>query len=61
MPSADELETFGEENFAAVVALLVNTFDGASIVRHVLPQPEIEERRIPLLISLLTPDEGASG
>ena len=60
VPSADELETFGEENIAAVVALLVNTFDGASIVRHVLPQPEIEERRIPLLLSLLTPDEGAS-
>jgi len=57
VPSADELETFGEENFAAVVALLVNTFDGASIVRHVLPQPEIEERRIPLLLSLLTSDD----
>lgn len=61
VPSADELEAFGEENFAAVVALLVNTFDGATIVRHVLAQPEIEERRIPLLLSLLTSDDGASG
>ena len=61
VPSADELEAFGEENFAALVALLVNTFDGATIVRHVLAQPEIEERRIPLLLSLLTSDDGASG
>lgn len=53
VPSADELEAFGEENFAALVAVLVNTFDGAAIVRHVLEQPEIEERRIPLLMSLL--------
>ena len=59
--SSDELEAFGEENFAALVAVLINTFDGASIVRHVLPQPEIEERRIPLLLSLLTSDDGASG
>ncbi len=53
VPSADELKAFGEENFAALVAVLVNTFDGAAIVRHVLEQPEIEERRIPLLMSLL--------
>ncbi len=61
VPSADELETLGEENFAALVAVLINTFDGAAMFRHVLAQPEIEERRIPLLLSLLTPDEGASG
>ena len=51
--SADELEAFGEENFAALVAVLVNTFDGAAIFRHVLTHPEIEERRILLLTSLL--------
>ena len=61
VPSADEAEALGEENFAALVAVLINTFDGAAMVRHVLPQPEIEERRIPLLLSLLTSDDGASG
>ena len=45
--SADEVEAFGEENFAALVAVLVNTFDGAAMFSHVLTQPEIEERRIP--------------
>ncbi|MGH3674995.1 MAG: TetR/AcrR family transcriptional regulator [Mycobacterium sp.] len=54
LPSADELEAFGEQNFVALVAVLINTFDGAAIVRHVLEQPEIEEQRIPLLTSLLT-------
>ena len=53
VPSADELEAFGEENFAALVAVLINTFDGAAMLRHVLTQPEIEERRIPVLMSLL--------
>ena len=61
VPSSDELEAFGEENFAALVAVLINTFDGAAMFRHVLAQPEIEERRIPLLLSLLTSDDGASG
>ena len=51
--SAEELEAFGEENFAALVAVLVNSFDGAAIFRHVWAQPEIEDRRILLLTSLL--------
>jgi hypothetical protein len=33
---------------------LTNTFDGAAILRAVLPQPEIEKRRIALLTSLLS-------
>ena len=47
--SAEEIEAFGEENFAALVAVLINTFDGAAMFGHVLTHPEIEERRIPLL------------
>jgi hypothetical protein len=35
------------------VALLTYTFVGAAIVRAVLPQPEIEANRIPLLLKLL--------
>lgn len=49
-PGAD---AFPEELFPNVVALLTNTFDGAAIVRAVLPQPDIEEKRIPLLLKLL--------
>ncbi len=60
-PPPTRLDAFGEENFAALVAVLINTFDGAAMVRHVLAQPEIEERRIPVLMSLLTSDDGASG
>ncbi|MEB3023647.1 TetR/AcrR family transcriptional regulator [[Mycobacterium] crassicus] len=43
---------FPEELFPNVVALLTNTFDGAAIIRTVLPQPEIEANRIPLLLKL---------
>ncbi|ORB86313.1 TetR family transcriptional regulator [Mycobacterium kansasii] len=50
MPGA---ENFPEETFPAAVALLTNVFDGAAIVRGVLPQPEIEEQRIALLAALL--------
>lgn len=50
LPGAD---TFPPELFPNLVALLTNTFDGAAIVRAVLPQPEIEANRIPLLLALL--------
>jgi AcrR family transcriptional regulator len=51
LPTAGE---FPAEAFAALVAMLTNTFDGAAIVRAVIPQPEIEARRISLLMSLLS-------
>lgn len=47
-------ESFPEETFPVIVALMTNVFDGAAIVRGVLPQPEIEEQRIPMLTALLT-------
>lgn len=50
LPGADR---FPDDVFIALVAILTNTFDGAAIVRAVLPQPEIEEKRIELLASLL--------
>jgi hypothetical protein len=52
LPTADE---YPEGTLAAIVALLTNTFDGAAIVRTVLPHPEIEAGRIPLLMALLSP------
>ena len=41
LPGADG---FSQETFPVLVALLTNTFDGAAMLRAVLPQPEIEER-----------------
>jgi AcrR family transcriptional regulator len=50
LPGAD---SFPEDIFPAVVAMVANTYDGAAIVQAVLPQPDIEAQRIPLLVSLL--------
>ncbi|ETZ99199.1 bacterial regulatory s, tetR family protein [Mycobacterium kansasii 732] len=47
-------ESFPEETFPVIVALLTNVFDGAAVVQGILPQPEIEERRISVLTALLT-------
>ena len=54
-PSADELKAIGEENFEALVTVLINTFDGAAIFRYLgrQTQTQVEERRIPMLMSLL--------
>jgi AcrR family transcriptional regulator len=54
-------EGFPEQTFPVLVALLTNVFDGAALVRGLLPDSDIEERRIGLLTDLitgLTPDEG---
>jgi AcrR family transcriptional regulator len=51
LPGADLVP---EETLAALVATLINTFDGAAIVRAVVPAPEIDAQQIPLLASLLT-------
>ena len=61
LPGAD---TFPEETFPVLVALLTNVFDGAALVRGVLPDPDIEERRIALLTALITgmmPTESSGG
>jgi AcrR family transcriptional regulator len=50
LPGADQ---FGDQTFAALTAILTNTFDGAAIVRAVMPQPELEDKRIELLTALL--------
>jgi AcrR family transcriptional regulator len=54
LPMADQ---YPEGAVAALAALLTNSFDGAAIIHHVLPQPEIDEGRIPLLLSLLATGE----
>jgi AcrR family transcriptional regulator len=50
LPGAD---AFGEDIFPAVVAMMTTTFDGAAMVRAVLPQPDLDTQQIPLLLSLL--------
>ena len=51
--STDEIRALGEENFAALLAVLINTFDGAAILGHLVTDPEIEKRRVPVLLALL--------
>jgi AcrR family transcriptional regulator len=46
-------EQFPEDSFAVLVAIMTNTFDGAALVRAVLPQPEIEAKRIQVLAALI--------
>ncbi len=50
LPGADQ---FPEDTLAAVVAILTNSFIGTAIVRAVLPQPEMEDGQLQLLIELL--------
>lgn len=50
LPGSDSIP---EDVFPALVAMMANTFDGAALVRAVLPQPEIEAQRIGLLVALL--------
>ncbi|OBK46733.1 TetR/AcrR family transcriptional regulator [Mycobacterium kubicae] len=51
LPGAD---SFPHETLPVIVALLTNLFDGAAVVEGVLPQPKIEQQRIPVLMALLT-------
>lgn len=50
LPGADSIP---EDVLPALVAVMANTFDGAALVRAVLPQPELEGQRIELLVALL--------
>jgi AcrR family transcriptional regulator len=47
-------ESYPEDTFPILVALMRNVFDGAAVVEGVLPQPEIAAKRIPVLSALLT-------
>lgn len=47
-------ESFPEGTFPVLVTVLTNVFDGAAVVEGVLPQPQIAEQRIPMLMTLLS-------
>jgi AcrR family transcriptional regulator len=50
MPGAD---AFGEDTLATLVAIITNSFNGAAIVRTVLPQPDAEAKQIELLTEVM--------
>lgn len=50
LPGAD---AFPADVFPAVVGMLTTAFDGAAIVRSVLPQPDLDAAQIPLMRTLL--------
>jgi AcrR family transcriptional regulator len=47
-------ENVPQETLATLAATLTNTFDGAAIVRAVMPLPDIDAQQIPLLAALLS-------
>lgn len=51
IPGADQIPA---EHMMMLVAVLTNTFDGAALVRAVMPQPELEDARIALLLAMLS-------
>ncbi|HEX7323100.1 MAG TPA: TetR/AcrR family transcriptional regulator [Mycobacterium sp.] len=50
LPGADDVP---DEIFPAVVATMTTSFDGAAMVRAVLPQPDLDEQQVPVLMALL--------
>jgi hypothetical protein len=46
-------EKFDEDTFSTLVAIITNAFNGAAIVRSVLPQPDSEDKQIDLLIDVM--------
>jgi AcrR family transcriptional regulator len=50
-PGADQIP---EDVLAILLTIVINTFDGAAMVRRVLPMPELEDARIAMLAALLS-------
>jgi AcrR family transcriptional regulator len=50
---ADEIVTMDEEDFVARLLLAVNMFDGAAVFSHAMHYPGIDDRRIPVLMTML--------
>ena len=47
-------EQFPPNKVPVIVGLLANVFDGAAVVQGIVPVPELDEHRIPMLMELLT-------
>ncbi|MFN6549146.1 TetR/AcrR family transcriptional regulator [Mycolicibacterium septicum] len=50
-PGMDQLP---EDVFAVMLTIAINTFDGAAMVRRVLPMPALEDARIEMLATLFS-------
>jgi AcrR family transcriptional regulator len=50
LPGAD---AYPEDTFITLVAIITNSFNGAALVRPVLPQPDAEANQIELLIEVM--------
>lgn len=50
-PGVDQIP---EDVFVVLLTIVINTFDGAAMVRRVLPLPELEDARIEMLAGLLS-------
>jgi AcrR family transcriptional regulator len=47
------IEAVPQERIPVLAAIITNLFDGAALVRDVLPQPELDAQRITVIASLL--------
>lgn len=47
-------EQFPQDKFPVLVGLVANVFDGAAVVQGIVPVPELDAHRIPMLMELLT-------
>jgi AcrR family transcriptional regulator len=47
-------ERFPSDKFLVIVGLLTNVFDGAAVVQGIVPVPQLDKQRIPVLMELLT-------
>lgn len=52
--STPGIDQIPEDVFAVLLTIVINTFDGAAMVRRVLPLPELEDARIDMLAALLS-------
>lgn len=50
----EEFRAAGDDDFHAMFALVLSSFNGAALFRHVLSQPGFDDAQIPLLKSLLS-------
>ncbi|QRY52211.1 TetR/AcrR family transcriptional regulator [Mycolicibacterium septicum] len=52
--AAPGMDQFPEDVFAVMLTIAINTFDGAAMVRRVLPMLELEDARIEMLATLFS-------
>jgi hypothetical protein len=52
-------ESVPDKTLGVLVMTLINTFDGAALVRGVLPQPELDAEQLALLATLIDEKYGA--